>query len=96
MYSERQMTLWQAYDDVYHAYYYGYDKFRQPDTGTEFNEVWFRTWQEKVITAQNAESRRDPGTRGVDIDEWPIEFWLYYYERMRAAGAPPTVYWTDD
>lgn len=95
-YDPRQAHLWATFDDVWHAYSYGFERFRHPVTSSEFSEPAFRAWQEKVVQAQAAESRRDPGTRGVNIEDWTPEFWLYYYERMRAAPPPPYTTWAND
>lgn len=90
-YTPRQEALWQALDDAFYAANYGYAQTRLPTPGWVIPDG-FEAWQQRVVNYWATQIRRDPGTRGITVEDCPLGLWQCWYERALAANAlEPTV-----
>ena len=81
-YDSYQQALWEAWSDACYAGMYGFAETRHPSADFQPNPEKFDQWREKVIANWAAEAHRIKGSRGADMNEMPLHWWLYLYERM--------------
>ena len=74
----------------YFAWVEGRTEQYRPTPGKDFDMEKFYTWQDKAVRAWATESfsRGRKITRGITVDDFPENLWLWLYERLLLAGEP--------